>query len=422
MAHASRVLLRLLLAAAVAACGTSTAPTASPGGSAGAPTVAPSATSTPSGSATAAPSASTAPSASVVPSVSAAPSSSPSAAPSRSPTALRWAGGTVIPATPDSVLTGIAATPSSLVAMGLADIDGAGSWISENGDDWQPITSSELVGVGLATVTATADGLVAVGRELNPEVDRAVVARSPDGRTWTREDGGAAFDGAQMIDVVAALDGLVAVGSAPGTDSAAVWLKPGTGPWERVAADSVALEAAFMWSVTVAGPGLIAGGWRREGEPTAAIWTSTDGRNWSLATSIEGGSGMQVRSVIETASGYVAVGERVEGGSAAVWTSTDGGTWTRVESPTFANASMVDVAATEFGLVAVGGRNLDDAGVWISADGSSWEVVEDPDLEGAFFTAVMGWNGRLIAVGATQVPIGNTGSYDVRGGAWATLP
>jgi hypothetical protein len=198
-------------------------------------------------------------------------------------------------------------------------------------------------------------------------------------------------------------------------------VKPGDGPWERVAADSGALEAAFMWSVTVAGPGLIAGGWRREGEPTAAIWTSTDGRNWSPATSIEGGSGMQVRSVIESASGYVAVGERVEGGAAAVWTSTDGGTWTLVESPTFADASMVDVAATEFGLVAVGGHNLDDAAVWTSTNGSHWEIVEDPDLEGAFLTAVMGWNGRLIGVGATQVPIGNTGSYDVRAAAWATV-
>ena len=177
-----------------------------------------------------------------------------------------------------------------------------------------------------------------------------------------------------------------------------------------------------MWSVTVAGPGLIAGGWRREGEPTAAIWTSTDGRTWSLATSIEGGSGMQVRSVVETASGYVAVGERVEGGQAAVWTSTDGGTWSRVDSPTFADASMVDVAVTEFGIVAVGGRDLDDAAVWISADGSSWELSRIPLSRVRSSPPCWAWDGRLIAVGATQVPLGNTGSYDVRAGAWATLP
>ena len=184
-----------------------------------------------------------------------------------------------------------------------------------------------------------------------------------------------------MIDVVAALDGLVAVGSSPGSDSAAVWVTPAGGAWERVP-DSVALEGAFMWSVTVAGPGLIAGGWRREGEPTAAIWTSTDGRTWSLAPSIESGTGMQIRSVVETASGYVAVGERVEGGLAAAWTSTDGGTWTRIDAPKFEGASIVDVAVTDFGLVAVGRRNVDDAAVWISADGTSWQVVEDPDHRG----------------------------------------
>jgi hypothetical protein len=177
-----------------------------------------------------------------------------------------------------------------------------------------------------------------------------------------------------------------------------------------------------MWTVVSVGPGLIAGGWQGEGDPAAAIWTSTDGRTWTPAPSVQDGTGMQIRSIVATDTGYLAVGDGINGRQAAAWTSTDGGTWTRVDASSFADASIAAITRTNAGYVAVGGRGEEDAGVWTSGDGSAWEVVEADSLKQAYLFAVTPWAGRVAALGITQVPIGDTGSYDVRAGAWSTTP
>ena len=215
--------------------------------------------------------------------------------------------------------------------------------------------------------------------------------------------------------------GVVAVGTAPGADRAAVWIATDDTNWER-APDTSTFKDSFLWTVASVGPGLIAGGWRDEGEPTAAIWTSTDGRTWTLAPSIQDAIGMQIRSIIATDAGYLAVGDGIDGTQAAIWTSPDGGTWTRIDDPSFREASLNAITRTGSGYVAVGGRGTEDAAAWASTDGAAWEAVEEDAMKQAYFFSVTPWLGRVVAVGITQVPIGDTGSYDVRAGGWSTTP
>jgi hypothetical protein len=82
----------------------------------------------------------------------------------------------------------------------------------------------------------------------------------------------------------------------------------------------------------------------------------------------------------------------------------------------------VSISRTSAGYVAVGGRGTEDAGVWSSNDGAAWEVVREDALKQAYFFSAAPWAGRVVAVGITQVPLGDTGSYDVRAGGWATTP
>ena len=399
-----------VIALVVAACGTTTGPTATP-----APT--------PTASPSAAPSA---PTPTALP--SAAPSAPPTTAPATpsptpaGPVSLEgWTGGTIPPAIPDSGITDVVAGREQLVAVGISEVGLGGVWTSVDGVEWTPIVSDEMAGVALAGVTAVSDGYVAVGRELNRDREVAAVLQSADGQTWTRVATTPALVGGSMTDVADSPVGVIAVGNAAGADLAAVWIATDGTDWERVP-DATTFENSFLWTVASVGPGLIAGGWREQGEPTAAIWTSTDGRAWSLAPSIQDAIGMQIRSIVATDDGYLAVGDGIEGTQAAMWTSPDGGTWTRIEDRSFLDASLVSITRTSAGYVAVGGRGADDAGVWTSADGASWEVVEEDALQQAYFFSLAPWAGRMVAVGITQVPLGDTSSYDVRAGAWATTP
>ena len=90
--------------------------------------------------------------------------------------------------------------------------------------------------------------------------------------------------------------------------------------------------------MTPGGPGLVAVGvdWNVELPPDAAVWTSTDGMTWSRAgseASLGGESIQQMWSVTAAGPGLVAVGistvDDVFSHESAVWTSEDGISWSR---------------------------------------------------------------------------------------------
>ena len=189
--------------------------------------------------------------------------------------------------------------------------------------------------------------------------------------------------------------------------------------WSRVSfgrAVAGGADQQTMVSVTAGGPGFVAVGYAASfGDAVAAVWTSSDGVEWSRVAHDEAvfgaSSQVRMRSVAVEGSGLVAVGVEDRGPmgpAAAVWTSVDGITWSRVpdEGSVFLFSEMNSVAAGGPGLVAVG-TNDSDAEVWTSVDGSTWARVprDDTTLGGLGFQSMVsvtvGGPG-LVAVGADE--------------------
>lgn len=256
-----------------------------------------------------------------------------------------------------------------------------------------------------------------------------------------------------MYDVAPTREGLVAVGHADGTSSfdhdAAVWSSSDTERWDQ--SDSASLRGpgdqravavtefssdeaegdvlvvggwddlvpAIWWSTNggvrlthsssrdlVANAGTIrdfaafgstlvaAGATGHLGTQDAAVWRSTDGRNWTMVddADLAASGDQQIWSVHNAGGRLVGVGYTTEGGSydAAVWTSRDGLDWVRDDPLMFAETGVELMKAVAGGtngmpLVAVGCQDDSskcdlggdsDAAVWISTDGEPWEKVE----------------------------------------------
>ena len=211
------------------------------------------------------------------------------------------------------------------------------------------------------------------------ELIDAAVWTSVDGVTWTRvPHDEAIFGEASMLSVTAGGPGLVAVGGAE--DHAVVWTSVDGVTWSRVPHDEAVLGRGGQWmnSVIAGGPGLVAVGrndlsFLARSSPVggAGVWTSPDGFTWSWVRRAEGtgrapGGGRSLWSITEAGPGLVAVGE--EG---AVWTSVDGITWSR--EAIFGGVSVNSVTVGGPGLVAVGtGGRIWDEGWYEYGDAVVW--------------------------------------------------
>jgi hypothetical protein len=139
--------------------------------------------------------------------------------------------------------------------------------------------------------------------------------------------------------------------------------------------------------------GRIAGGprgWLAEGPD--AIWTSPDGRTWTLAarhgiTPQQPGDSVDV--VTGTPGGFLAAGTQTTsaGQQAVIWTSHDGLTWQRM---TATQLGLLEAGAPAGGIDFATSRGADTlianrgSGVWLSTDsGSRWTQVTVPVDHGA---------------------------------------
>ena len=330
---------------------------------------------------------------------------------------------------------------------------------------WSVVSQDGAVsdGEGIFSMTRGGSGLVAVGMEgnrgpwaKNSDTDAAVWT-SPDGITWSRVPHDETVFGGEhsqvMSSVIAGGPGMVAVGwdgqgilnDIPDVD-AAIWTSVDGETWSRVPHDEDVLGGAWIESVTLGGPGLVAvggtGGYNTDGD--AVVWTSVDGITWSRVPhdeSVFGGANSYFMSDVTVGGpGLVAVGS---GGGigpwdrgdnhAAVWTSVDGIIWSRVPddeallSTGGNSAPMLSVTAGGPGLVAVGSdwwtQGLARTPVWTSPDGITWtRVPDDETVRGVMMDVTVGGPG-LVAVGcvcaASWSPVVWT---SVDGITWTPLP
>lgn len=303
-------------------------------------------------------------------------------------------------------------------------------------------------------VVAGGPGLVAVGYAGTADDVDAAVWVSSDGISWTRVTHDESVFGGQytemMTSLVAGGPGLIAVGydmyhpagASPTSQrreaDAAVWISPDGLVWSRVPHSEGVFGGDYwleMSAITAVGDGFVAVGYRGlAGTTSAAVWLSPDGLSWSRVPHSEpvfGGYGDQrMRGVTAGPAGVIAVGvDQADEGTfdAAVWTSADGNGWSRVahDDTVFGgrgDQEMNAVAATGFGLIAVGSRWVPEqpgdrfSVVWVSADGSEWsQVPYDENVFGGRGAQVM-WavapgGPGVVAVGEDSAFTGGTHAW-----------
>jgi DNA-binding SARP family transcriptional activator len=295
--------------------------------------------------------------------------------------------------------------------------------------------------------TATPNGLMAVGytaaergSEGSRNYDAAVWIENPDGVWQLVDDAAFAAPGNQRATDSLAIEGrLVVVGfdQSPGDFDAAVWtLDDGSSSWSRVNPESRGMHQPGNQGLRAAawtGSRVIAVGYtRRGGDEDAAMWTSTDARDWTpllAPTNLEEPGHQQMSTVTTTSNGLTVVGGHSESSgdrNAAIWTSPDLLEWERLIDIDLEGEGQQQINAILVGgpgLVAVGQETVGDdqnAVVWTSVDGVEWERVED--LEGSLggpglqqMSAITVSEGMFVAAGTDEV------ENETDGAVWTSL-
>ena len=290
-----------------------------------------------------------------------------------------------------------------------------------------PVASPRLQAALAAAVTLglVVAGILAVDSKLSPQ---SPAVDTPEELTWAEVDpstAGLGGRGNQRINRLLAFEGgFIAVGEddSSGRPDAAVWTSAAGSAWTRRAAAALTKPGGQgMLGVASGGPGFVAVGYRgHAGTLDAAVWTSKDGREWSLVegdSDLEGARNEVMNRVAQTEFGLVAVGYRGGIGGdrdAAAWVSDNGLAWHRARVPEERNddgtQEMRGIAARGENLVAVGQDGLAgnyDAAVWFSKNGTKWQRREQSP-------SVFGGRGEQIM---TSVVASDTGFVGV-GWSW----
>jgi hypothetical protein len=337
---------------------------------------------------------------------------------------------------PDQAVEAVGTANRLIVAVGSSNGDPA-VWHSADGRSWQRAQTTTRAGMQrLTSVTGGLAGWLAVGQD-GTAPRHPLVLTSRDGSSWQRTDGAAVFraKGDSALTTYAAAmgpAGYVVVGE--DGFSAASWFSPDLKSWERgTAPDRKALkgtDTTGRWMHDVAGgpSGYVAVGGLND--PTAhgakpsrpAVWTSADGRRWTLRQlPLPGGSvgawfdHVSAKGSVVVASGTASV---PSGSRAFAFLSVDGGrSWQQVSLPTGDDTSAaVDTSSsTPKGFVIAGTTGQPgsaDVVMWTSADGRTWTASRPrgTGLSGRGDQKLTG----LTAVGTDLLGVGVTADHTGR--------
>ncbi|MET8144674.1 hypothetical protein ABZU32_30595 [Sphaerisporangium sp. NPDC005288] len=322
--------------------------------------------------------------------------------------------------------TALVTAGESFVAVGSVKGD-AGIWTSATGQSWKPVASPALGGAGRQAfndVVHGPHGWLAVGSTTaDSAFVRPLLATSSDGRTWRAGPESPALGASGRYAVVprvvaAGRKGYVLAGddSGPGGVVAALWFSPDLKRFSRAAPQSLPAGGADVRveDIVATGDGYLAvGGSGAAGRTSGVVWSSRDGLNWTARKRVipEGARSASLRRVVVHDQRIVAVGgatddKGVERPFAAVSTD-DGVTWAYSWLPADATATVLDVAASGDGLVAVGSYGppaTEDSAVWTSQDGTDWQrhtlTGDGMTGDGAQWLGAIAVDGdRVVAVG-----------------------
>jgi hypothetical protein len=298
----------------------------------------------------------------------------------------------------------IVAVDGTFVVVG-DEPDGAVILRSEDGRSWTRAPRAPVLdGLEMRDALTIDGGVMAVGQPLDEPVGQVLTSR--DGQTWqaTARFGRDVEFGIAPTAIAAANDGVVAVGGIYGNDVVFFHSVDGR-RWTTVAPEpvfddgedplDVACDVARCVTVGVqydAG-GMIDGGGRR-----AVAWSSAHGQPWVPVDDVFGAA--TVNGVTASDDGFVAVGHDEARTQAKVWTTPDGRAWSMVDDhPDFRNAQM-DGVATIDGRVMAYGRHRDTIVVW-ARDDDGWRrsTVDDTVEPGSRIRAIASNGTTVAAVG-----------------------
>ncbi|WP_242909055.1 sialidase family protein [Actinomadura terrae] len=298
---------------------------------------------------------------------------------------------------PDHTVRSVGANGDLAVAVGSASGDAA-VWTSTDGGAWKPAQ-----GLGAAftrpgpqqliDVAGGKAGWLAVGYD-QASPRRALVVTSADGSTWQAADNAAAFratrNGIPVTSAAAAGPGGYVVVGTEGF-SAVTWSSSDLKSWERGTSGSAnALEGdknGSHWMLDVAsadsaGFAAVGGGRDAKGNHPS-VWTSRDGKRWSLQNlQLPGGiteghlTHVAARGNTLVAAG---IGATPQGLVWLGYVSPDAGrTWRPLPVPGGGTQETIvtSLAATPKGFAGTGTVLKDGAAdvvSWTSPDGSSWK-------------------------------------------------
>jgi hypothetical protein len=159
--------------------------------------------------------------------------------------------------------------------------------------------------------------------------------------------------------------------------------------------------------LVAAGPG----GWLAVGPH--AIWSSKDGRSWTLART--GGitpadSGDQVQLLIRTATGYLAAGQNTAEGAGVIWTSRDGLHWQRET----AAQPLLPIRRGRGTIVTITGAAAHGSDILLAGQVDPWYESAGPHSNVTWLSTDNGRTWRSVAV-----PAGNGASTGLIGVAAA---
>ncbi|WP_433219228.1 hypothetical protein [Microtetraspora malaysiensis] len=323
--------------------------------------------------------------------------------------------------------TGLAGAGGLFVAVGSGGGD-AGIWTSgDGGADWNSVGDPGVLGgpgrQALSAVAHGRKGWLAVGTTTSdPAVTRPLLVTSADGRTWKPGPDVEVPSGHFLLApnaVAAGPKGYVVAGEDRGATGVlpALWFSPDLKRFTRAPQGAMPTggAGARIADVTATRSGFMAvGGSGTADRETGVVWVSSDGINWTAKGRVLPGDSRSagLRHVVARGDEVIAVGLADGGRPFAAVSSDDGAHWEYVWLPAEEPAAVLDLAAAEQGVVAVGAHGRageEDSTVWTSGDGLDW--TRHTLSEGGLGGDGVQWLGSVAVSGDAVVAAGRSVTY-----------
>ena len=283
----------------------------------------------------------------------------------------------------------------------------------------------------IGRMTAYGSTIVTTGTQVSDGVVRQQFFVSADGgRSWQLApvravSGGQPALGYQATRVAGGPRGWAAIATgAPG----ALWTSPNGRSWTLAATHGLPTQPGdSIWVLTSTAQGFLAAGQGTAGQ--AVIWTSPDGVTWQRMTAAPLGLTAQGRTLASvswaaSAGNATVISGQYADGQYGTWLSTDGGSaWTPVTVPVTGGAegTVSGLAADSSGLIAVRPGRADDAIAYFSPNGLTWQYAATLGAAGGFRPGAVRGSADGFAVTGIDAA-GNYVAYSSTGSAASWLP